>query len=191
MKKVTILFSALFLITTASFSQFRLGIKGGANLGKVDGKTFNDGYNLGYQLGGFSEIDFGKIGIQPEVLFSQTNTKYTTSMGDILKLQLGDNVKLNYMNIPLLLRVNTSKFVTLLVGPQFSVLMNPHETTLQNGKDAFKKGDFAMVGGLQFNLKLLRIYGRYNIGLNDISDISNSEKWNNQQIQLGVGLKLL
>jgi hypothetical protein len=47
-----------------------------------------------------------------------------------------------------------------------------------------------MAGGLQLNLKLLRLYGRYNVGLADISDISNSDKWKSQQLQFGVGLKL-
>jgi hypothetical protein len=47
-----------------------------------------------------------------------------------------------------------------------------------------------MVGGLQLNLKVLRVYGRYVIGMNNINDVANSENWKNQQIQLGIGLKL-
>ena len=181
----------MFIVSTASAQQFKLGVKAGANLGKIEGKTFNDGFDLSYQIGGFSEIDFGKWGIQPEVLFSQTKTQYTQNTGDILDLNLGDNVKLNYLSIPVLLRINSGKLITLNVGPQFSILMNPHETTLQNGKDAFKSGDLGMVGGIQLNLAMLRVYGRYVVGLNNINDIGNSNKWRNQQLQLGVGLKLL
>jgi hypothetical protein len=61
---------------------------------------------------------------------------------------------------------------------------------LQNGEDAFKKGDFSMVGGLQVKLLKFRIYGRYVVGLSDISDVSNSGEWKNQSIQLGVGIAL-
>jgi hypothetical protein len=61
---------------------------------------------------------------------------------------------------------------------------------LQNGKSAFKSGDFAMVAGAQVNLKMLRIYGRYNIGLQNINDIDQKDKWTNQQIQLGLGVRL-
>ena len=62
------------------------------------------------------EIDFSKsIGIQPELLFSQTNTTATDNLGDVFKP--GDNIKLNYLNIPILLRINASKLLTLNAGP--------------------------------------------------------------------------
>ncbi len=193
MKRVFLcMFTTLLLIGTGSFAQkFNLGVKVGANLGKIDGVSFNDGYNLSYQAGGFAEVDFGKWGIQPEVLFSQTKSRYTANTSDILDLNLGDDIKLNYLSIPVLLRINSGKFLTLHLGPQFSILTNPHETTLQNGKDAFKSGDLAAVGGVQINFSMLRLYGRYNVGLNNINDIGNSNKWKNQQLQVGVGLKLL
>jgi hypothetical protein len=79
---------------------------------------------------------------------------------------------------------------TLLAGPQFSVLVNHKNNLLQNGEAAFKQGDFAMVLGGQFNLKMLRVYGRYNIGLQNINDYDDKNKWTNQQIQLGVGIRL-
>lgn len=184
--------AALLMAGVANAQGFKLGVKGGATLNKVKGQSFNDGYNLGYQLGGFAEIDFNdKIGIQPEVLFTQSKTKYQQSTGAIFdNLKSGDNIRLDYLDIPILLRINAGKILTFLVGPQFSVLVNDHETTFENGKNAFKNGDFSMAGGLQLNLKPLRIYGRYNIGLADINDIGNQDKWKSQQLQLGVGLKL-
>jgi len=195
MKKLLLSFLVTAIAVTAANAQgFRLGVKAGANLNKIQGQSFNDGYNLGYQLGGFAEIDFSdKFGIQPEVLFSQSKTKYeqnTSALTQFDNLKSGDNIRLDYLSIPILLRINTGKLLTFNVGPQFSVMVNNHETTVSNGKNAFKNGDFAMVGGAQLNLKLLRVYGRYNIGLADISDISNSDKWKSQQLQLGVGLKL-
>ena len=47
-----------------------------------------------------------------------------------------------------------------------------------------------MVAGLQINLKTIRLYGRYNIGLKNINQIDQQDKWTSQQIQLGVGLRL-
>ena len=79
---------------------------------------------------------------------------------------------------------------SLVAGPQFGILINKNDNLLQNGQSAFTNGDFGMVGGLQVNLKVLRIYGRYNIGLKNINDIGQQDKWTNQQIQLGVGLRL-
>ena len=80
--------------------------------------------------------------------------------------------------------------MALQVGPQFGILMDQNKKLLQNGQDAFKSGDFSMLGGIQLKLLKFRIYGRYAIGLSDINNISNSDKWKSQSIQLGVGISL-
>lgn len=194
MKKIILSVFAVLLISTASLAQagFRLGIKGGTNLTKLSGLSFDNGYKAGYQLGGFMEIDFSKsIGIQPEFLFSESAGRTSANLGTVLtNLNNNQDVKLNYLSIPVLLRLNATKMLTFVVGPQYSILINPHQTTLQNGQDAFKSGDFAAVGGLQINLSALRIYGRYVIGLNNINDVNNQDNWKSQQIQLGIGIKL-
>ncbi|MFY7900037.1 MAG: hypothetical protein ACOVNY_07620, partial [Chitinophagaceae bacterium] len=79
--------------------------------------------------------------------------------------------------------------VTLNLGPQFGILINQDKSLVRNGEEAFKNGDFSMVGGVQLNFKVLRVYGRYNIGLSNLNDIDNQEKWKTQQLQLGLGLK--
>jgi hypothetical protein len=99
-------------------------------------------------------------------------------------------VKLNYLSIPLLLSYRPVSFITLQAGPQFSILMNKHSTFLENGKEAFKNGDFSMVGGAQVNILKLRVYGRYGIGLANINDIDNRDNWKSQTVQLGVGIAL-
>lgn len=196
MKKILLSVTAVIVLATFAKAQnggsFHLGAKLGANLGKVDGQSFKDGFNLSYQAGAFAEINFNKnIGIQPELLFSQTKTTYDTSFGQILKLSNGENISLNYLSIPLLLRINAGSLLTFHLGPQYSILMNKSNTLLQNGKDAFKSGDFAVVAGAQVNLGALRVYGRYNIGLSNIGDIGNQDKWKNQTLQLGIGLRIL
>jgi len=178
------------VVSMANAQGFHLGAKAGANLGKIQGSSFKDEFDLGYQLGGFAEIDFTKgFGIQPEVLFSQTNTTVTDE--PLSGLKEGEKINLNYLNVPILLRLNASKLLTFHVGPQFSILTNNHKTTAGNVVDAFKGGDFAMVVGAQANLGMLRVYGRYNIGLSNVNDITDQEKWKNQQIQFGVGIKIL
>ena len=192
---------ALIIILLVSFSciqaqGIRLGIKAGTNLTKVSGQSFNAGFDLAYHVGCFLEIDVNKKwGIQPELLVSQTSGKpstfqaiyTTTSVSSSFNSQ--DAIKLDYLSIPLLLRYNVGRMFTLLAGPQYSILMKKENSILQNGQSAFSSGDFAMVGGAQINLKFFRIYGRYNIGLSNINDIDSKDKWTNQQIQLGVGLR--
>ena len=53
--KLAIMAIALLTMQAAS-AQFRLGAKAGANLVKVDGKSFKDEFRYGYHLGGFAEI---------------------------------------------------------------------------------------------------------------------------------------
>lgn len=194
MKKSFLAVIALTLIAITSNAQgVRLGAKLGANLNKVTGKSFSDEFDLSYHAGGFLEIDFSKkLGIQPEVYFNQATTTRTSGFNSIYTANpnANTNIKLNYLSIPILLRYNVGKIVTLQAGPQFSILMNNDKTLLQNGKSAFDDGDFAMAAGLTLNLKMLRVYGRYNVGLNNINDIDNQDKWKNQQLQLGLGLRL-
>jgi hypothetical protein len=47
-----------------------------------------------------------------------------------------------------------------------------------------------MVGGAQIHIAKVRLQGRYFVGLNNISDISDQNKWNNQGFQLSLGLAL-
>jgi hypothetical protein len=187
---------AIAIFTVASHAQgFKLGVKLGTNLNKISGQSFQDGFDLSYHVGGFAEIDFNhKWGIQPEVLWSQSTTK-RTNFDNLYPAIVNattskdDKIKLDYLAIPILLRYNVGKILTLNAGPQFGILINQDNSFVKNGQDAFKKGDFSMVGGAQLNFNFLRIYGRYNIGLQNINDLGNQDKWTNQQIQLGLGLR--
>jgi hypothetical protein len=188
------LIAALF-ISQLSMAQFHIGIKGGANVTKVDGQSFKDEFRYGYHLGGFAEIGFpgSRLGIQPEVLFNQYNTTLDSNYKELYEnvFNSGQNVKLNYLSIPILLNYKlVGNFLTVQAGPQVGILLDNSRTLLQNGGDAFKSGDFSLVGGVQLKLSMLRVSGRYNIGLNNISDIDNSDRWKNQGFQLSVGLAL-
>ncbi|MEN9298033.1 MAG: hypothetical protein RLZZ429_346 [Bacteroidota bacterium] len=181
-------------ITLVNAQGARVGVKLGTNLNKISGQSFKDGFDLSYHFGGFLEVDLNrKWGIQPELLWSQTSTKRTSFntlySNQINPLNNNEKIKLDYLAIPVLLRYSVAGILTLNVGPQFGILLNQDKTLLQNGESAFKSGDFSMVAGGQLNFKFVRVYGRYNIGLQNINDIDNKDKWTNQQIQLGLGLR--
>lgn len=183
---------SLFL-ATASMAQFSAGVKVGANIIKVDGKSFKDEFKYGYHLGGFATIGLGgRFALQPEVLFNQYQTKTDTSFRNIYQNALNGNqdIKLNYLSIPVLLNYKLGSFLSLQAGPMFSILMDRNKGLLQNGKDAFDKGDFSMLGGAQLSLGKIKLNGRYVVGLNNINDIDNQDKWKNQGFQLSLGLGL-
>lgn len=172
---------------------FHIGGKFGANMNKVDGQSFKDGFTFGYQAGAFAELNFSKrFGIQPEVLWNESTVRTSTEFSDIYQ-ELGARVtdaKLNYLTIPVLLNIRPSNFITLQAGPQYGILLNRNDNLLENGREAFRSGDFSMVGGVQLKLAMFRVYGRYVVGLQNLNDIDNQDRWRNQAIQLGVGLAL-
>ena len=192
--KLLTLVIAVFTFTAAN-AQFHLGIKGGANMSKITGKSFSEEYEFGYHLGGFAEIGLGKkFSLQPEVLFNQTNQYTSSEFDDLYQNVLSSeisNIKLNYLSVPILLNYKASNFVSLQLGPQFGILMDQNKNLLENGQEAFKNGDFSMLGGLQFKLSSFRIYGRYALGLTNLNDIDNKEKWKSQSFQVGIGLAIL
>ncbi|MFN4315767.1 MAG: porin family protein [Chitinophagaceae bacterium] len=193
--KLLLSLAALVFTATATMAQFHIGIKGGANINKIDGSSFKDQFSYGYHLGGFAEIGLGrKFGLQPEVLFNQYSTTVSNDIDHVYEDVFNSEqskVKLNYLSIPILLNYKLiGNFMTLQAGPQFSILMDQNKNLLQNGGKAFSDGDFAMVGGVQFKLSVLRISGRYLVGLNNINDIDNQDRWKNQSFQVSVGLGL-
>lgn len=186
---------ACIICANAAMAQFKLGIKAGANITKIEGKAFKDEFRYGYHAGGFLEIGLGgKLGIQPEVLFNQVTSRVDSSFSHIYQNAANFNnykdVKLQYISIPLLLTYKLGNVLSLQAGPQFGILRNGDKTLLQNGQEAFKSGDLSMLGGAQINISKFRLTGRYVVGLNNISDVGDQNKWKNQGFQLSLGLAL-
>jgi hypothetical protein len=195
MKLKLLILSLAIIGTQTIMAQFHLGFKAGANVTKVDGKSFKDEFKSGYALGGFAEIKLSKkLFLQPELLYNQYNTKLDSNYNNLLNNAFNGmtSVKLDYLSIPLLLNYRLGGgFLSLQAGPQFGILIDKDNSLLQNTQNAFKKGDFSMLGGVQLKVGAFRINGRYFVGLNDINDLTNDSKWKNQGFQLSVGLALL
>ncbi|RYY31636.1 MAG: PorT family protein [Chitinophagaceae bacterium] len=192
-RKILGLMTIALIAGTVSFAQ-GVGIKGGANITKIEGKGFNEEFKSGYSLGGFAEVYFNKKwGIQPEVLWNQYQTRTSADFDDVIPNGTNElkDVKLNYLSIPLLLNFRPASFITFQAGPQFGILINKNNGLIENGKQAFSKGDLSMLGGVQLNLGGLRVGGRYQVGLSNINDIDNSNKWTNTGFQIYAGIKLL
>jgi hypothetical protein len=193
MKIKLISLALISFISSVSLSQsLTFGIKGGASINKLEGKSFKQEFSFGYHVGAFATLSVsGKLSLQPEFLLNQIDVDTASNFSAVSPgLSKVKNIQLKYLSIPVLLNYNVSNLLALQVGPQFGILIDQNENLFQNSKDAFKKGDFSMIGGLQLKLLKFRVYGRYVIGLNDISDVPNSGKWKSQSIQLGVGIGL-
>ena len=187
------------MLMAYSYSQaqgFHLGVKGGANITKIDGKELKDEFNYGYHLGGFAELGLGKKWfIQPELLWSQYNTQTADDFEDIVNDakpgSSNQDIKLNYLTIPITLNYRLLDWLSLQAGPQFGVLLDNEKNLLANGKEAFESGDFALLGGAQVNFGAFRITGRYYSGLKDINTSELENAWKNKGFQVSVGIKIL
>ena len=177
-------------------SMFRFGFKGTVNINKLDGIPFKDKFRYNYQLGGFIQWNFSyKLGLQPEINFAQSSGEITddnTIIYDDLFLD-GEQKKarLDYLKIPILLNVDIgpSQRVKLQLGPQWSQLLNSKVDSLKNpGLEIFKKGDFSLLGGIWFQLPAVHIGARYELGLTDINNVANKDKWRSQAIQFFAGI---
>lgn len=184
------LIGILFFLTVSQVqAQLHLGAKAGANMSKLDGVSYRDRYKLGYQFGAFVGYDIGKVaGIQTEVLSSQTNTSVEDGLGAIPGNLFSGRKRLNYVSVPLLLKLFPNSILSIHAGPQFSILTNRNKSALQNGKDLFRASDFSAVAGAELKLGALRLYGRYVWGFSDISDVGGKAR--SQQAQLGLALNL-
>jgi len=139
MKRNAFLLSTMLVIAGlhSQAQGFHLGIKAGANLFKVDGESFDQQFQFGYNVGAFSQIDVTKNwGIQPEVLFNQTNYRTGNSFSSVVPDGVNDvKGKLNYLTIPVLLSYRPIPILSLLAGPQFGILLNQDEHLVNNAGD--------------------------------------------------------
>ena len=192
MKKIIPLAICFICVSNFATAQsLHVGLKAGANLQKIDGIPFKDKFAFGYQAGVFAAIGItSKFGIQPEVLFSSVNSDTATQFSTVYGFKKVDKIKLNYLDIPVLINFKVAPILTIQAGPQFSMLMDKHESLLKNGEMAFKKGNLSAVAGLQFNLTKFKIYGRYVAGLQNLNRVNNADEWENSNIQVGIGFKI-
>lgn len=144
------------------------------------GQISTDG-TLGFGAGIFLGFNFtDHVGVQGEAIYSTLNQKYKED--DVEK-----EIKLEYINVPLLFSYNTGKLnpvnFNVVLGPQIGISVGSElgGSTDENAVLSVKKGDlgFAYGAGFDFGLNAAKTFrlgigfrGVY--GLVDISDNSNN-----------------
>lgn len=189
MKKINLVVLAILFSTSAMFAQaqFSVGIKGGLNFAKFDATQFGESVKgkTGFHGGAFALIKLSKIGIQPELIFSQQGSKVRFASGE------GEG-NFDYINIPVMLKLYTVAGINLQLGPQFGFLSKA-EVDGDNVKDSFKGSDLSLGIGAGWDLPFgLTIDARYNLGLSKIEDNDPAyEAVKNQVLQVSLGYKLI
>lgn len=181
MKKILI----VFLISMAANgvfaqAQVSLGIKAGANISKFDAEGAEN--YTAIHGGAFALFKLTKIGIQPELLFSQQGMKF--------KDVTTETFKTSYLSIPVMVKLYLVAGLNIQAGPQFGFL-TAAEVEGVDVKDALKSSDISANIGLGWDLPFgLTIDARYNFGLSDINDDPGFDELKSRVIQVSVGYKI-
>lgn len=195
-KSLALSIALLGAVLTGSAQGLDFGLKVGVNALKIQNVSFSDGFNYGWLGGALLYVNLSKkFGVGGEFLLSQATTTPATGAGSVwnsANLSNLQNVKLSYIGIPLLVNIG-GKF-KLQMGAQFNFKMNESQSLLNNASTAvnniFKSSDVQALAGVHWNLPIgLFVSGRYLAGISDIGDITNSNSWKSNTIQVGAGIK--
>lgn len=196
MRKLFLVF-AVVLMSSALMAQMpNIGIRGGLTTAKLKSdlsSNFSSDNKLGYQGGVFVRVNFGKLYLQPEVIYNHRSTKleYTFSPEintDELKAGVRYDMKLGTFDVPVLLgfKIMNSKLmnVRIFAGPLVSFASSKelsYEYTTGNGEDfeleesdgPLTVDDFNNVtwygqAGVGVDVLFLTFDVRYETGLSDL-----------------------
>jgi hypothetical protein len=169
--------------------QSNAGIKGGYNLAAVNfdgnGET---GQRHGFHVGVYGESFISEsFSIQPELMYSQQGYEIKDSNGNVTFTQ-----KLNYINLPIMLKVYPAKSFFLEAGPQIGLAISNKEeySGFFNSSQEYNPNNFdwGMNFGAGFKTDSGISFGaRYHLGLGDLYD---EAKAYNRVWQFSVGFDL-
>jgi len=185
----------MFCVVSQAQKSWHYGIKADLNLSNIHGKGMGTEFVSGYQGGGFVAYDLTKQwGLQADVLVSQNNTKRSGDFQTYYNVNgnyyASENVKLTYLNIPVLARYRVSEAWSFVAGPQVGFLLTDNENLLKYNQRAFKTYEVSGVLGAEFNISNVALYARYNAGISDINDADKRYSWRSQHIQAGIAVRL-
>jgi hypothetical protein len=178
-------------ISAYSYSQFQLGVKGGLNLAEFDMENISTNTKTGYHFGAFTTFKFGKIGVQPEVIFSQQGTQFEFDGNDL-------ESNFTYINVPVILKLYLVGGLNLQIGPQFGFLtsaesdFNPiDQTGSSDVREYYENSDLSLALGVGIDLPFnVNLDFRYNKGLRDINEPSLAMT-RNQVFQVSAGIRII
>ena len=163
------------------------GIKGGYNLAAVsfdgDGETEQrHGFHIGVYGESFISESFS---IQPELMYSQQGYEITNSSGTFTQ-------KLDYINLPLMLKAYPSKNFFLEAGPQIGLAISHKEEYdgLFSGSQEYDPNNFdwgVNFGGGFKTDSGISLGVRYHLGLGDLYDEGKAQ---NRVLQFSLGFDL-
>lgn len=188
MKKLMISASLILLLSGLNYlkAQTEIGIKGGVNFSSVTELNGKD--RVSAHGGIFLHNTLNNHWcIQPELLYSAQGEKSIDENG------VKNDLNLNYLQLPVMIQYYATKRIYLEAGPQIGYLLQANrEGPVEDKasvKDNYKKVDVGINAGIGvWATKNIGFYGRYNLGLMDVSKLTDVER-KNRNIELGAAIR--
>ncbi len=158
---------AAVLFGTAVMAQQKpvFGVKAGLNVSdlKVQGENNAFDTKLGLHFGGLAHFHLtNQVAFQPEIQFSAQGGEYKNN----------DELKLNYINVPLMFQYMFNNGFRVEAGPQLGFMVNAEQENVSGDVgDRYKKVDVGLGFGLNYlSYSGFGVGGRYNLGLSNINE---------------------
>ncbi|GAC1486101.1 MAG: porin family protein [Flavisolibacter sp.] len=215
MKKISLFFLALSAgvamraqhhqLTTEMTVAPRFGVKAGVNLAEFKesgtsstGSLDNVQNRTSFHAGLLYNLPLASMfRLQPELYYSGQGSKLSSTY-----TQLGTtttntaDMKLNYINLPVLLQLQTVNGFYVELGPQLGYLTSaklvPTNGSEQDVKNQLRKTDFSAAGGIGYlsrvglGIDARYVYGFRNIYNSDYSGNAGRPEIKNRVIQIGL-----
>tara|TARA_R110002167_G_scaffold108803_1_gene277698 strand:- start:4590 stop:5147 length:558 start_codon:yes stop_codon:yes gene_type:complete len=182
MKKSSLFVIMLFVCTLVGAQDFGFGVKGGVNIASIGGNTYAGlgslGSRVSFHIGGLVQIPLtDKLSVQPELLYSSQGSNWSYS--DV------GNIKLDYVNIPVMGKYAIIKGLSAEAGPLVGYLIS----TNSENKEDFKNLDVAIAIGASYKMGNNLFFSlRYNKGIMNVNGVSDLNVKNvNNVFQLTAG----
>lgn len=171
----------------------RLGLKTGLNYSHfnntgLEESTISADWKTGFVFGFFVEMKIAdKMYFQPEALYSSMGGK------NISTINGENNLRLNYLSVPVSLKYEFAPKFKLAGGVQLSWILQATNLRLDTKTDVtstVRNSDIALHGGVEFwPNKKVSIGAKYLHGLTDVEFYTGTKAFN-QGMQFSVGVKL-
>jgi hypothetical protein len=178
----------LFLVLTFGFistSQAQFGIRAGLNSGNFSDTNYNA--KVGFHAGGYYRFDIGFISVEPGVQYSIKGYEGNDGRtGSVI------SEKLNYIDIPVLIRMNIYPFLNVFAGPQGSLLLSRKyelDGNTNTSTDPIRGYDLGGVVGLAVSLDSgVNFQMSYDPGLKSLNYYNSNVK--NRVLKISVGIDI-
>ena len=176
MKKFFLVAIAIVGFSISSNAQdIKLGFKGGVNFATLSGNDYNSlKGRTGYHIGAVVQIGLSDMfAVQPELIYSAQGAKFKSLGRD-------QDIDIDYLNLPVLVKLKFAKFFSVEAGPQFGFVVK------DNYPAGNKPESFDLSGAVGAGVEFGSFFGqlRYNIGFTNIEDNIEAK---NSVFQVSVG----